>query len=571
MGHPTVRSSVRPNDWRSTTFLIAILLGVAANAVAAGPGASPRKPEGLSRPHHRKLDRELTFRADHRPASEQTSVIVTLNPAAQLPSDFKRYEKRDGRLNLINGRLLKLPNSVLKQLAAHPEVFEVHHDRPLHALNYRTALTTGSRFVNRGLGLTGAGVGVAVIDSGITQWHDDLTNRSTRLYPYGNQRVSAFMDFVHGQLMPYDDDGHGTHVAGVIAGNGFDSFGQSAGVAPKASLVALKVLDENGQGTISNIILALEWVLKNRTLYNIRVVNLSIGAAVTESYWTDPLTLSAKALVDAGVVVVAAAGNLGKNAEGEPQYGGIVAPGNAPWVLTVGASSTNGTPWRGDDTMADFSSRGPTYLDWSAKPDLVAPGVGTVSLSNPWGRLYSTHAAYHRPGLVRTPFKPYLSLSGTSMAAPVVSGTVALMLQANPKLTSNAVKAILQYTTQVYPGYDALTEGAGFLNTLGAVRLAKFYATTEPGQPAQRAGGTDLTCRLSVLTLTFPSGPRFSLRHSATRKTPSASSSRHDNSAITLAQNEALTASGTSDNSCIKRSLAHLMEMHRAMFWKCLL
>src|SRR5207237_10536851 len=189
---------------------------------------------------------------------------------------------------------------------------------------------------------------------------------------------------------PYDDNGHGTHVAGIIAGNGYDSGGQKAGASPEASQIALKVLDANGNGTVSNIIAALDWVLANHTKYNIRVVNMSVGSSIHESAWTDPLTLAAKKVVDAGVVVVAAAGNFGRNAAGQTQYGGISAPGNAPWVLTVGASSTNGTPNRADVTMAGFSSRGPTYKDWNAKPDLVAPGVGTVSLANPQSTFYAT-------------------------------------------------------------------------------------------------------------------------------------------------------------------------------------
>ena len=165
------------------------------------------------------------------------------------------------------------------------------------------------------------------------------------------------------------------------------------------------------------------------------------------------------------------------------QYGGITAPGNAPWVLTVGASSTNGTSDRGDDAVASFSSRGPSYLDYAAKPDLLAPGHGTVSLADPLSAFYTTKAPFLSGGSLSTAFKPYLTLSGTSMAAPVVAGTVALMLQANPQLTPNGVKAILQYTAQEYPGYDALTQGAGFLNTVGAVRLAQFFATARPGQP----------------------------------------------------------------------------------------
>jgi serine protease AprX len=405
-----------------------------------------------------------------------------LRPGAQLPAELQAYAIRT--LEIIHGYVLNLPNTVLSTVAAHPSVAAIHLDRPATKFDYRTSLTVGSLAVNQSMGVTGAGVGIAVIDSGIAAWHDDLTSRLLGQYPYGNQRVSAFADFVGGATTPYDDYGHGTHVAGIIAGNGYDSNGQKAGVAPDANLVSLKVLDANGKGNISNVIAALDWVLANRAAYNIRVVNLSVGAAVHESYLTDPLTLAAKRVVDAGVVVVSAAGNFGKNAAGLPQYGGINAPGNAPWVLTVGASTTNGTVGRGDDTVASFSSRGPTYLDWSAKPDLVAPGVGTVSLVDPVSTFYTTKTPYLVAGATNIPsaFLPYLSLSGTSMAAPVVSGTVALMLQANPSLTPNAVKAILQYTAEAYDGLNPLTQGAGFLNSLGAVRLARFYATAQPGE-----------------------------------------------------------------------------------------
>ena len=474
------------------TFAGALLLivftvtGFPANAIADGrharraeraePGVRGANVQGY------KLDKELTQRSKQN-LWQTTRVIVTLQPGAQLPAEYQRFAKRFGKLGIINGQVVDVPNGILRQLSAHPSVFNVHYDRPMAKFNYRTSLTVGTRAVHEMLGLTGAGVTVAVLDSGISTWHDDLTNRSSTLYPYGDQRVAGFVDFVNGQLAPYDDNGHGTHVAGIIAGNGYDSNGQKSGAAPEASLVSLKVLDANGNGTISTIISALEWVLANHSAYNIRVVNLSVGAAVNESYWTDPLTLAVKRVVDAGVVVVAASGNFGKNSVGLPQYGGISAPANAPWVITVGASSTNGTPDRADDTVATFSSRGPTYLDWTAKPDLIAPGTGTISLSAPGSTFEWTKSPFLLPGSVGTASMPYLSLSGTSMAAPVVSGAVALMLQANPNLTPNAVKAILQYTAQEYPGYDGLTQGAGFLNAVGAVRLARFFATAQPGDP----------------------------------------------------------------------------------------
>ena len=443
---------------------------------------APKKQAGApgSFAKNYRIDDTLSDVALHGNPNLTTRVIVTLVPGATLPNEFKKYT-RNTKLDLINGEVLDLPNGVLNKLAAHPNVFRLHYDRPIKTHNYRTSITTGARVVTDFMGITGAGVGVAIIDSGISTWHDDLTNKSSTLYPYGNQRVAKFVDFVNNRTTPYDDNGHGSHVAGIIAGNGYDSLTEKQGIAPGASLVSLKVLDANGVGTISNIISALGWIAANGKTYNIRVVNMSVGANIKESYWTDPLTLATKKLTDAGIVVVAAAGNMGKNAAGQLQYGGITAPGNAPWVLTVGASSTMGTFTRSDDTMAAFSSSGPSALDFEAKPDLVAPGTGTVSLAVPGSTFYTTKAAYLLAGGLLLSTKPYLALSGTSMAAPVVSGTVALRLQANPNLTPNLVKAILQYTAQVYPGYNSLRQGAGFLNSLGAVRLAQYYKAPKVG------------------------------------------------------------------------------------------
>jgi serine protease AprX len=448
-----------------------------ATPALAKPKALPGDPSRHAKAY--KLDAELDRRSKGPSALDRTPVIVEIVPGAQLPPEFKKFAK--GQLGIINSLSLELPNGVLKQLANHPDVFRVHYDRPTHAHNYRTSVTVGSRAVQLLMGYTGAGIGVAVIDSGIASWHDDLTSLSSKVYPYGNQRVAKFVDFVNGRTLPYDDNGHGTHVSGIIAGNGLDSLGEKAGSAPGASIVSLKVLDANGNGSISRLIAALDWVAANYKTYNIRVVNMSVGAGIYESYWTDPLTLAAKRVTDLGITIVSASGNFGKNAAGEPQWGGVTAPGNAPWVLTVGASSTMGTLTRADDTMAGYSSAGPSYIDYEAKPDLVAPGTGTVSLAAPGSTLYSTKASFLLPGKFPLGTMPYLSLSGTSMAAPVVSGTVAAMLQANPQLTPNLIKAILQYTAQPYAGYSPLREGAGFLNALGAVQLAKFYANNRPG------------------------------------------------------------------------------------------
>jgi serine protease AprX len=444
-----------------------------------GKKAKPAAPNSFAKQY--KFDEDVTRRMKGK--SEKISVIVSLMPGAQLPPQFWRYVKGEP-LAIINGLALELPSGALKQFERMPEIFRVHYDRQTSGFNYRTSVTVGAATVRATYGYDGAGIGVAVIDSGVSSWHDDLSGTNgSLLYPYGNQRVRKFVDFVSGRTAPYDDNGHGTHVAGIIGGNGYDSnFGEKAGIAPRANIISLKVLDASGVGTISSMIAAMNWVAQNHQAYNIRVVNMSVGARIKESYWTDPLTLAAKALADRGIVVVTAAGNFGKNAAGQLQYGGITAPANAPWVLTVGASSTNGTLTRLDDTMAAYSSSGPTDIDFGAKPDLVAPGTGTVSLAAAGSTFYATKSSFLVGGKTgQVGFKPYLTLSGTSMAAPVVSGTVALMLQANPKLTPNLVKAILQYTAQQYPGYNTLRQGAGFLNALGAVRLARFYASNTVG------------------------------------------------------------------------------------------
>jgi len=405
-------------------------------------------------------------------------VIITAADTTQLPDVAAAIDQAGGArgraLPIIDAYVADVPNPALSGLANNPKISHISLDRVIVGTVERTGATVGATAVRQEFGYDGSGVGIAVIDSGITSWHDDLTGGGSP------QRVDSFVDFVNGRNAAYDDYGHGTHVAGIIAGNGMDSSGARSGIAPNARLMVLKVLDGTGAGHVSDVIAAMHYVLVNKAARNIRVVNLSVATGVYESYDDDPLTRAAQRLVSAGVVVVAASGNYGHDSQGRIIYGGITAPGNAPWVLTVGASSHMGTVDRSDDRIAGFSSRGPTSIDLAAKPDLLAPGVGIESLSDPSSAFYTTQSAYLLEGTVPTTYLPYLSQSGTSMAAPVVSGTVALMLQANPSLTPNQVKAILQYTAQVYPRYDPLTEGAGFLNAKGAVTLARDIAAGTP-------------------------------------------------------------------------------------------
>jgi serine protease AprX len=427
-----------------------------------------------------KLDPVLRHRATQ--LTGRSRVIVQFNGDA----DVRVFGRGVVGRRLDQGAQVgEVDNLTLATMASDPRVERVMIDRPAFATMERTGQAIGATVARSQYEVTGRGVGVAIIDSGITAWHDDLYRTATGSPA---RRVVHYKDFTRNVSpnlwfndLPSDDYGHGTHVAGIIAGSGFDSNGRRMGIAPGAKLVSLKVLDGEGHGYVSDVIAAIEYAISVRSTYNVRVINLSVASGVFESYWKDPLTLAARRAAAAGIIVVAAAGNLGLDANGGSQWGGITSPGNAPWVLTVGASSHQGTALRSDDTIANFSSHGPTWLDFAAKPDIVAPGVGIESLSDPQSALYGLLKPYLLNGTVSVGYKPYLSLSGTSMATPVVAGTVALMLEANPNLTPNAVKAILQYTAESRAGENVLAQGAGFLNAKGAVRLARFFAAPQNG------------------------------------------------------------------------------------------
>jgi serine protease AprX len=440
-----------------------------------------------------KLDPVLRARAQQ--PGGRSRVIVEFHEAP----DIRAIQTRRG----VPGRVLarhraqvaEVDDAMLGALATDPRVARIVVDRPVFAMAERTGIATGAALVRYETGLTGRNVGVVVVDSGMTRTHPDL-GRPVSGRPGGT--VVHFKDFTRrdtpGRWMnevPSDDYGHATHVAGLIAGNGSLSDGARMGIAPGAHLIGLKVLDGWGHGHVSDVIAAIDYAIDLRDAYNVRIVNLSVGAGVYESYEHDPLALAARRAVEAGLVVVAAAGNLGRGEDGDTQYASITSPANAPWVLTVGASTHQGTVRRSDDAVAPFSSRGPTWIDFSAKPDIVAPGVGLESLADPHSLLYDTLGDYLLDGSRRGGHRPYLSMSGTSMAAPVVTGAVALMLEANPSLTPNAVKALLQYTAQPLPDGEVLAQGAGLVNIAGAVRLARFFAdpTRHFGEPADIVAG----------------------------------------------------------------------------------
>ena len=361
-------------------------------------------------------------------------------------------------LPLVNGLVAVLDGNGIVNLSNQSNVVYISLDRPLSP-TLSNAAPAVNAFAAWQSGYTGAGIGVALIDSGISS-HPDLNGGS-----WGSSRVVWNQSFVPGNASGNDQYGHGTHIAGLIAGNGASSTGAQysktfEGIAPKATLVNLRVLDQNGVGTDSEVIAAINTAISLKSKFNIRVINLSMGRPVYESYKMDPLCHAVEAAWKSGIVVVVAAGNNGRYQQTNG-YGTVTSPGNDPYVITVGAMKTMGTPTRVDDLIASYSSKGPTAIDAIAKPDLVAPGNLLVSLEAPGSTLYASYPGNQVPysfyvnGGSNAPSSSYFTLSGTSMASGVVSGIVADLLQKSPSLNPDQVKARLMKTAwKSLPAYQ---------------------------------------------------------------------------------------------------------------------
>ncbi|HZP22235.1 MAG TPA: S8 family serine peptidase, partial [Terriglobales bacterium] len=315
-----------------------------------------------------------------QPTGNQTTAVIV--QYRTVPGEAHR-----ARIRAMNGTVGKsfrsfkalaaqLPASAVAALSDDDSVVYISPDRPIHSHmnNAAAAVLAGYGW---GLGLDGSGIGVAVVDSGIHSVND-LRDAS------GRSRIMYSLDLVGGN--GDDGYGHGTHVAGIIGGNASASSCTNCtipirGIAPNVSLINLRALDNNGQGSDSTVIAAIDAAIQLRGTYNIRVLNLSVGRPVYESYTLDPVCQAVEQAWKAGIVVVVSAGNDGRdNSLGSAGYFTIEAPGNDPYVITVGAANTVGTPDRGDDVMTSYSSKGPTPVDYIVKPDLVAPGNRVVSL-----------------------------------------------------------------------------------------------------------------------------------------------------------------------------------------------
>jgi len=310
----------------------------------------------------------------------------------------------------------------------------------------------GADRLRNDLGLDGQGIGVAVVDSGIAD-HRDLRgpDNASRILAASNQTNTANTS---------DGYGHGSHVAGILAGNGQASNGIYQGVAPGVNLINVKVSDDQGYGTVSDLVEGLQWIYENRATYNIRVVNISVNSSVPEPYHTSALDAAVEILWFNGIVVVVSAGNNGTGSGPVT----LLPPANDPFVITVGATDDLGTVDLNDDLVSGYSAYGLTEDNY-AKPDLVAPGRNVVSLSaGPNAKVNLDHPNHKVDDY-------YFRMSGTSMSAPIVAGAAALLLQDEPNLTPDQVKYRLMATANAsWPAYDPAKAGAGYLDAYAAVQ-----------------------------------------------------------------------------------------------------
>ena len=426
-----------------------LAVGAVALVVLTGAPAAHAAPSAAAR---------LASAARSAP-TRQVVAIVQLQPGVserQARALAHRHGARvTSALPLIHGLTLQLPAAQARRLAHARGVKNVTLNSRVkpQAINATKLVTTYPKTVAAdrlwsGPGaVTGKGVGVAVIDTGVAGNLVDFQAAG------GGSRVVA--NVVTNALARTADDGygHGTHVAGIIAGNGANRanndplVGQYIGIAPEANLIAVKASDDLGNATLLDVINGLQFIVEHKNDYNIRVVNLSLSSDTPQSYKTDPLDAAVESAWLHGITVVAAAGNRG-NAADAAQY----APANDPYVITVGALDEQGTSAPMGDTLASYSSTGVTQ-DGYAKPELLAPGshiIAPLAPSSAFTTLCPTCAIAGA----------YIRASGTSMAAPVVSGTVALMLQAHPDWTPDQVKGALLKAGRPMPGVTGVAVAA---------------------------------------------------------------------------------------------------------------
>lgn len=456
--------------------LVLILLTLTVSSLHAGAVAGARGPGG--KPESIVLDRStpvhpyLQYGAQVEP-DRKVQVIIQKTKRSIKSGEIERTAggKLIEEFLLTPSLVLELPLRAVPKVAKAPGVRYISYNGPaiksaidLAELQTTYPFTVGATEVwETNTSTQGDGVVVAVLDTGLNDQHPAV-GTAKRCYIVNVEATTCT-----------DDHGHGTHVAGTI--KGLDPHGRYVGIAPKAQVLSLKIANNQGQATEADLLRGLDWVFQNRS-QGIRVVNLSLTAATPASYLTSPLAASVEQLWLNGIVVVAAAGNRG-DASDATWY----PPGNDPFIITVGASDENGTASISDDALAPFSSRGITQ-DGHYKPEIVAPGRRIVA---PLASATSTLGQSLPDRIVDSQF---IRLSGTSMAAPVVTGAVAILLQRYPTLTPDQVKWLLIQSARSYPGQ---TDAAGIVHIPAALSLAGSGLLNSANQGFTPNSGIDPT------------------------------------------------------------------------------
>ena len=405
---------------------------------------------------------ELLQMAARQPRQVVSVIVQMAANSTGLEGEIARLGgKVTARLSIIRALAAEIPAKGILQLASNPGVRWVSLDSAMQSSTCLQCIDT-SNLANAYISAIGAnkvwnaapydqgqGIGVAIVDSGVNPNGDLYTNMGV------NRQVADVRFNSDYNQSTSDGYGHGTFVAGIVGGDGSESSGKYIGVAPMVNIINVKVSNDDGSASMKNVVQGLQWVLQNKAAYNIRVVNLSLNSSDAESYNTSPLDAAVEILWFNGVVVVVSAGNKGS--------GAIYPPANDPFAITVGAVDDKGTGAITDDVVSNFSAYGNSE-DGAVKPDLVAPGTNiTARLVNQNMGLAKSHPA-NKVGT------QYFRMSGTSMAAPMVSGAAALLLQDEPGLTPDQVKYRLMATAnKSWNGYKTIKAGAGYLDVYAAV------------------------------------------------------------------------------------------------------
>lgn len=379
-------------------------------------------------------------------SKEKIQIIVRCSEYENNYNEVAAMGEIKYKLPMIDSYVIEVDEEQLEELHKKSDDWSYELDTHITAQMNRVSEIIGLKWAHE-RNITGEGIGVAVADTGICL-HKDFVE--------GGNRILYFYDLLHGRTEPYDDNGHGSHVAGIIGGNGFLSGGKYTGIAPKCNLIGIKVLDQRGDGNISDVLAGLQWIIDNKKKYNIRIVNISVGTTSKENIDENSLLVKGvNAVWDAGIVVVVAAGNNG------PGPMSISTPGISRKVITVGSSDDRISVELFGNKTKDYSGRGPTS-SCIKKPDIVAPGSNIVSCGT------MKNYQRYRYNTINNPRSDNYSLmytikSGTSMATPIVSGAIALLLSKYPDMTNKDVKLKLR-DSAVDLGYSWTKQGWGLLN-----------------------------------------------------------------------------------------------------------